>query len=130
MKDKPNMFYGANPKLFGFAKQLRAKETEAEKILWDYLNKKQFLGIRFRRQHPILYFVADFYCHKVNLIIEVDGGIHLLPEQFEYDQNRDKELEELGLRVMRFKNEEVFNDIDTVITKIKEAIFLFSNRLI
>jgi len=72
-------------------------------------------GVRFKRQHPILYFIADFYCHKAKLIIEVDGGYHNLPEQYMYDMNRDEELDEFGLKVIRFTNEQVFNDIENVL---------------
>ena len=115
------MFYGASPKLFEFARNLRMNETEAEKLLWAYISKKKVNGLRFRRQHPVLYFIADFFCPKAKLIIEVDGGVHKLPSQYEYDKNRDKELAAYGLKVIRFTNDEVFNDIDMVIEKIIQA---------
>jgi cyclase len=111
------MFYGALPIHFELARKLRDNQTEAEIFLWEHL--KLIKGVRFKRQHPILYFIADFYCHKAKLIIEVDGGYHEIPEQFLYDQNRDKELYELGLKVIRFKNIEVFNDIENVLRKIE-----------
>ncbi len=78
------MFYGALPIHYELAKQLRNNQTEAEVFLWNNLNSLKILGVnfRFKRQHPILYFIADFYCHKAKLIIEVDGGYHDLPEQF------------------------------------------------
>ncbi len=120
------MFYGANPILFEFAKQLRKNETETEKILWQQLSRKNFYGFRFRRQHPIRYFIADFYCHQVNLAIELDGGVHLIPEQYKYDKDRDNELEELGLKVLRIKNDEIINNIESVLNKIKEALFYSS----
>ncbi|MBN4066146.1 DUF559 domain-containing protein, partial [Candidatus Amoebophilus asiaticus] len=88
-----NMIYGANPILFEFARQLRHNETEAEKLLWEKLKKNQIYGLRFKRQRPIMYFIADFYCHHLKLIIEIDGGIHQIPEQYESDQNRDHELD-------------------------------------
>ncbi len=112
------MFYGASPTLFQFAKQLRGRETEAEKLLWQRLNRKQINGLSFRRQHPILYFIADFYCHKLKLIIELDGTIHNIPPQFRYDRERDEELKKYGLSMMRFTNEEVFDDIESVLEKI------------
>lgn len=117
-----NMFYGALPIHFELAKQLRNNQTEAELFLWGHLNFITISGVRFKRQHPILYFIADFYCHKAKLIIEVDGGYHNLPEQYIYDKNRDKELEEFGLKVIRFTNEQVFNNIENVLNIIEEEI--------
>ena len=123
MDEKKNMsmFYGASPILFEFAKQLRKEQTEAEGFLWNFLSNNK-LGYRFKRQHPIMYFIADFYCHKLKLIIEVDGGYHNIPKQFEYDKNRDLELTDLGLKVIRFTNEQVIYDTENTITKIKEEI--------
>lgn len=114
-------YYGASPALLEFARRLRANETEAEKILWTHLNGKKVNGLRFRRQHPILYFIADFFCPKAKLIIEVDGGIHKMPSQFEYDQNRDSELSAYGLKVLRFTNDQVINNIEYVMQKIIES---------
>jgi len=71
---RSNMFYGALPILFELARKLRDHKTEAELFLWNHLDNLKYLNVRFKRQHPILYFVADFYCHKAKLIIEVDGG--------------------------------------------------------
>jgi len=81
--------------------------TRAEKILWSKLRKKQIDGVIFRRQHPIDIFIVDFYCHKHQLVIEVDGGIHNLPGVSERDEGRTYELEKWGLKVIRFTNEEV-----------------------
>ncbi len=122
------MFYGALPIHYELAKQLRNNQTEAEVFLWNNLNSLKISGVnfRFKRQHPILYFIADFYCHKAKLIIEVDGGYHDLPEQFVYDSNRDAELVELGLKVIRFTNEQVLNDIENVLEIIKYEV---NNRI-
>jgi phosphoribosylanthranilate isomerase len=117
-----NMFYGAQSILFEFAKQLRLNPTDAEIFLWEQLSTKKIKGIRFKRQHPILYFIADFYCHQSKLVIEVDGGYHKIPSQYEYDCNRDSELKELGLKVIRFTNEEVLFDIENVLKRITEEI--------
>lgn len=117
-----NMFYGALPIHFELAKKLRNHQTEAELFLWKHLPYIKTTGIRFKRQHPVLYFIADFYCHQAKLIIEVDGGYHELPEQFLYDESRDAELKELGLKVLRFKNEEIFNDIEAVLKSISQEI--------
>ena len=114
-----SMFYGALPIHFELAKKLRDNQTDAEILLWNNLNRIDLKGIRFKRQHPVLYFIADFYCHKARLIIEVDGGYHNIPEQYLYDRNRENELNELGLKVIRFTNEEIMNDIETVLITIE-----------
>lgn len=98
------MFYGAMPITFKNARRLRSEMTNAEKILWNRLSKKQLDNYRFKRQHPVANFIADFYCHRAKLIIEVDGGIHGQPEQIIYDVNRTMELEALGIKVLRFTN--------------------------
>jgi len=117
-----NMFYGAIPILFEFAKKMRNNQTEAESVLWQYLSNSQRKGFRFRRQHPIKYFIADFYCHSKKLIIEVDGGYHQIPEQYEYDRNRDYELEELGLKILHFANEQVLFDIENTLKIIDNEL--------
>lgn len=122
VKGGPNMFYGALPIHFELAKQLRNNQTEAEMFLWNHLSVIKVSGVRFKRQHPLLYFIADFYCHKAKLIIEIDGGYHNLPEQYLYDKNRDSELEELGLKVIRFTNEQVFSDITNVLNIIEMEV--------
>jgi len=117
-----NMFYGALPILFDFARKLRDHQTEAELFLWSELENLKYLNVRFKRQHPILYFVADFYCHKAKLIIEVDGGYHDLPEQYKYDKEREHELEDLGLKVIRFTNEQVLFQIENTLKAIEGVI--------
>ena len=74
------MYFGATPAVFKKAKELRKYDTDEEKILWTKLNRNQILGLQFRRQHPIDRFIADFYCAKIKLVVEVDGSIHELPE--------------------------------------------------
>jgi len=119
---RTNMFYGALPILFDFARKLRDHQTEAELYLWSQLDNLNCLNVRFKRQHPILYFVADFYCHKAKLIIEVDGGYHDLPEQYKYDKEREHELEDLGLKVIRFTNEQVLFQIENTLKAIEGVI--------
>lgn len=121
-KTVKNMFYGAQPILFDLAKQLRLNPTGAEDFLWNQLSTVKIKGVRFKRQHPILYFIADFYCHRAKLVIEIDGGYHQIPSQYEYDINRDYELAEFGLKVLRFTNEEVLFNIENVLGKIEEEI--------
>lgn len=120
VEKKSNMFYSALPIHFELARELRNHPTDAETFLWNHLS--YIKGIRFKRQHPILYFIADFYCHRAKLIIEVDGKYHEILEQYNYDQTRDKELEDFGLKVIRFKNERVFNNIENVLQVIETEI--------
>jgi len=95
--------------------------TGAEKVVWEKLCKNQ-LGARIKRQHPIWKYIADYYCHELKLIIEIDGEIHLSKEIKEYDINRDVTLTEYGIEIMRFTNDEVINEIDKVIEEIKKKI--------
>ena len=74
----------------------------------------------FRRQHPINQFIADFYCHGVKLVVEIDGGIHDLPENKVYDLGRSDILSQFGLSIIRFRNEEIIDNIDLVIESIKK----------
>jgi len=115
-------YYGADRDIILKARNLRNSMTPGEKVLWHYLRKKKFSGYIFRRQHPISKFIVDFYCHKARLVIEVDGKIHDNPENKEYDQNRTTELENLGLRVIRFKNEDVLNKINKVFEILENEI--------
>ena len=117
-----NMFYGALPILFELARKLRDNQTDAEVFLWNQLGNIRNSKVRFKRQHPILYFIADFYCHKAKLIIEVDGGYHDIPEQYQYDKEREHELEDLGLKVVRFTNEQVMYNIENTLKKIEDVI--------
>ena len=109
------------PLLWKFAKENRNNPTEAERLLWFYLSNKQ-LGVRFRRQHIIGQYIADFACLEKMLIIELDGGYHSLPEQQISDEQRTADLQEMGYRVIRFTNEELFQEMDLVLTKIKNAL--------
>jgi 5-methyltetrahydrofolate--homocysteine methyltransferase len=112
----------ANPYNYGllkqFALEMRNKPTEAEKMLWNVLSNKGIDGFKFRRQHIIGNYIADFICLKSNLIIEVDGSIHQLPENQVSDAERTKWLLSEGYRVIRFTNNEVLFNIENVIQKI------------
>ena len=101
------------------AKELRREMTPAEKILWEELRANK-LGVYFRRQQVIQGFIVDFYCHKAGLVIEVDGDIHDL--QKEEDERREKVLSALGLRVVRFRNDEVMRNLSAVVGKIKVLV--------
>ena len=119
---KDNLSLAAKPDIFKKAKELKKSMTESEQILWKRLRNNQLNGTKFRRQHPLDIFIADFYCHERKLIIELDGGIHDNIEQQEYDDGRSFELEEKGFKILRFRNEEVLNNIDKVINKIIEVL--------
>jgi very-short-patch-repair endonuclease len=110
-------------------RELRQRETPAEKLLWSYLRNRKLFEQKFLRQHPIcadfafgrnLYYIPDFYCHKAKLVIEADGTIHLLKK--EYDKNRDEVLEALGLTTLRFDNIQILNETQMVLEKIKEHL--------
>ena len=113
---------GANPSTFEHAQELRQRQTKAEKILWSLLRNRQLKGKKFRRQHPIAQFVADFYCHECKLVIELDGNFHRKKDVMEYDQWRTALLNELGITVLRFWNEEVINDALKVLSKIENYL--------
>ncbi len=119
--NEPKMFYGASNIIFENAKKLRNTVTDAEKLLWEHLKEKK-LGVKFRRQHPISSFIADFYCHEKKLIIELDGSIHNIKEIFENDLERQAAIEAFGIKVIRFKNEEIYKNIDIVLNKINKAM--------
>lgn len=99
-----------------YARTLRKNMTQTEKILWDRLRAHRCAGLKFRRQAPVSWFIADFLCMQHSLIIEVDGSIHAT--QTEYDEERDHELENLGYRVLRFSNNDIRNHLDDCIARI------------
>jgi very-short-patch-repair endonuclease len=101
------------------SRELRREMTPAEKLLWKEIRANK-LGVHFRRQQVIAGFIVDFYCHKVDLVVEVDGDIHDL--QQEEDARREKVLREMGLLIVRFRNEDVLKDLPTVVTRIKSLI--------
>lgn len=101
------------------SRKLRREQTPSEELLWGYLRDRQ-LGQKFRRQQNIGRFVADFICKEKRLIIELDGGVHLA--QKERDAERDFYLKEYGYEVVRFRNEEVTEDIDALLDKISEKL--------
>ena len=114
------MWKGAPSSSFGKAKDLRMNETEAEKLLWEKLKNNQLEGFKFRRQHPISLYIADFYCHKLKLIIEIDGEYHFRKEQIPKDEERTKVLEFNGVNVIRFSNDEVLNSLEKVLNEIEK----------
>ena len=116
---KPNFLYKKFGKQTEFARSLRKHSTKAEGLLWECLRNRQLNGWKFRRQHPIKNYIVDFYCHELKLVVEIDGEIHDIPENKEYDALRTKSFTEVGMGVIRFTNNEVLNDIMTVLKDIR-----------
>jgi very-short-patch-repair endonuclease len=98
------------------AKALRHTMTAVEQLLWDRLRRRGAAGFHFRRQQVIAGFIADFYCAKAGLPIELDGGVH--DAQRESDLGRDRAIAELGIETLRIKNEELLKDLDAMVEKI------------
>jgi cyclase len=115
------LFLGADRNVFRNAEVLRHNPTQAELILWGHLNGKQ-LGVKFRRQHPLGIYIADFYCHQHKLVIELDGSIHNVPEIAANDIVRQKNLEADGFRVLRFSNQQIFNQLESVLATIQAEL--------
>ena len=118
---KENMFYGAGNLIFEKAKKLRNNVTPTEMILWGRL-KEHFPEIRFRRQHSVSLYIVDIYCHAAKLVIEIDGSIHDLKEIKIKDEMRQKDLERLGLKVIRFTTNEILNNLELVLGTIEKNL--------
>jgi len=118
---KESMFYGSSPVIFANAKKLRNEPTASEIIFWSLL-KQHFPGYRFKRQHPISQYIADFYCHKLKLVIEIDGAYHLSDESKINDEIRDEFMQSLGLVIIRFTNQEVCEKGENVIMRLQKMI--------
>ncbi len=115
--------YSRNLKIL--SQKLRSTQTEAERKLWQRINRDQLLGFRFNRQKPLLSYIVDFYCLKAKLVIELDGSQHYEPDYQEKDRLRDAELNSLGFTVMRFDNHSVMTNIDGVV----EAIYQYLSEI-
>jgi len=117
-ESKQNHGADLNPK--SKARDLRKNPTYSEKILWNHLRNRQIEGFYFRRQHPYAFYILDFFCQKADLAIEVDGEIHLVKTI--YDKERTEYLESTGIKVLRFKNEDIDNKIEWVLSTIKSHL--------
>ena len=109
---------GQSPIKRKLAEQFRDNPTSTEALLWERIRRRQ-IGYHFRRQQVIDGFIVDFYCHKVGLVVEIDGLIH--EQQKEYDQERERILKSRGLHLLRFTNDQVNEAIGTVLNKILKA---------
>ncbi len=103
------------------AKELRQRMTPAEKILWEKLRHKKLCGLRFYRQVPIDQFIVDFYCPAKKLVIEIDGSIHDESDTAEHDEDREECFRAKGLRVFRFRNEDVMENLPMVCDSVSRA---------
>ena len=123
---KPNyddgMWKGAPKESFDKARDLRRNATVAERLLWERLRNKQLDNYKFRRQHPVSLYIADFYCHQLKLVIELDGEYHLSDQQQQKDSEKTAALISNGLHVLRFTNYEVESHIDRVVQLIRDFI--------
>jgi len=104
-----------DPQLLEFAKTMRHTATDAEHLMWQLLRAKRCMNLKFRRQHVIAPYIVDFYCHEIGLVIELDGSQHGTDDAIEYDAERTKFLEVLGLTVVRYWNHDVLSRTDVVL---------------
>jgi very-short-patch-repair endonuclease len=121
LENKKTYFF--NEPIIAYARKLRKEPTDAEKFLWKLLRGRKFHGYKFRRQHPVSnLFIVDFYCFEKSLAIELDGNHHQTELQKQIDDERTVILNFLGIRVIRFTNEQVLKSTSQVLTKILEAL--------
>jgi very-short-patch-repair endonuclease len=111
-----------NSERVAFARSLRRQPTSAEAVLWERLRGSRFHGAKFKRQVPFDRYVVDFYCHAAKLAVEIDGKQHAWFA--EYDRGRTEVLERLGVRVLRFGNDEVCGNLDAVLEGVRLALRL------
>ncbi len=109
------------PYLLQLCREFRKHPTNSEEMLWLCLRNRQLHGMKFRRQHAIGRYIADFYSHDNGLIIEIDGGIHALPDKAEMDAVRRSILESGGYRILRFTSDQVESKLETVLQLILQA---------
>ena len=117
--------YRGGPEFFGLlerAREMRMKATPAEAFAWELFRNRQFLGLKFRRQHQIGNYIVDFYCHEKRLVVELDGSVHDSDEQRTMDRNRDAHLESLGMTVVRIKNQHLLQHTQEALNEIADAL--------
>lgn len=111
----------ATSKIVQAAREQRRQPTPAEKKLWDAIPGRHLTGLKFRRQHPYDRFILDLFCVEYQLEVEIDGGVHTDPKQAAYDVERTEFLQAHGIRVLRFSNTEVMNNLPEVLKRIVDA---------
>jgi very-short-patch-repair endonuclease len=124
-----NLHKEAIGKLYQYGRELRQESTEAEKLLWEELRNRKFNSLKFRRQHPLDKFIVDFYCNEKKIVLELDGGVHNEKINKEYDEARTAMLAGLNIIVLRFKNEEVINDMQGVLKKIRDVANMLNRNI-
>jgi len=117
-----NLHKNSKASSFENARSLRKMQTKAEQILWESLRDSQLCNLKFRRQHPLDNYILDFYNHKMKLAIEVDGEAHNDPDVADYDKARTNNLNENGITVLRFSNDEVENHLNSITKKIEDWV--------
>ena len=125
MKQAHRKIIPYNPKLKELARKLRNDSTKSEIRLWGFLKGKQMKGYDFHRQKPIDNYILDFFCHELMLGIEIDGYSHSFAEVFEKDQEKEGRMNEFGISLLRFDDEEVLGNIDNVLNEIETYIDKF-----
>ncbi|MFO7807713.1 MAG: endonuclease domain-containing protein [Candidatus Moraniibacteriota bacterium] len=108
--------YNSNNKKL--ARELRKNMTDAERKLWKYLRRNQIHNLKFYRQKPIGNYIVDFYCPKIKIVIEADGDQHYYEKGKQEDKLREEFLTKNGIKVLRFGNNEIFNNTEGVVEKI------------
>jgi len=103
-------------------RHLRRKQTLAEEIVWQNVRNRKMLGYKFRRQYSVDYFVIDFYCPELKLALEIDGSVHNSEEAKKYDREREKYIEQFGIKFLRITNAEVLGNSNRAFAKIEERI--------
>jgi len=126
MKKKKIIWY--NPKPIPFARELRNHSTKSEIIFWLKIKGKAFYGYDFHRQKPIDNYILDFYCDALLLGIEIDGYSHQFLEVFNKDTKKEKRMNELGVTVLRFSDEQVLKDMENVIRALEDYIYEFEKH--
>jgi very-short-patch-repair endonuclease len=124
LQHQDSMWKGAPQEIFLKAKDLRSKMTKAESILWHALRGNKLNGQKFRRQHPLGIYIVDFYNHKNKLVIEIDGEYHNTEEQKIKDIEREQFLLFNGLKIIRFKNETIINNLSEALEIINSELLL------
>lgn len=104
------------------ARKLRQSQTSAEEMLWECLRDRRLAGAKFRRQHPLGRYIADFYCHEGRLVVELQGGIHSLEDQRQYDAIRQEIIQQQGIKVITFSNHDVEQNLEGVLQKIADTL--------
>ena len=117
-----------DPQLLEFAKIMRQNATDAEHLMWQLLRAKRFMNLKFRRQHVIAPYIVDFYCHELGLVIELDGSQHGTDDAIEYDAERTKFLEALGLTVVRYWNYDVLGRTVVVLEDLWRVCFELKSK--